>query len=541
MAEGKNSQPTNNQRDKKNDIMLNVIQMAIRMDLVEDPIKGVKKWRNAFEDNSDQMINDFLNIADGIETGRTENAQKVADYARESYKNNNFQYKEAMQLLESLQNKELSQVITCYFFFFFNMEPFSKEPLSEANKEELITLAGLIDDIVNVVTRDLSNRSGKKCPPENISASELFILYANIFYNAYLSKSNQKDQQNTKETKNTIFLKAEFTETITGSATTEPVRQLELPFMPPIMPKYYVMPNNALINDLENRNKLRINFGPYDLSVFGENSEITSYITISYEQDPDSGITIKGPDRLTAYERTVSNAIVSLWEAALKEGQTKPIISPEMIYRTMPGGGEKLPPGQKGAIVKAINKFRILHIEIDATEEMQKRKVIGPKETYTLDSNYLLFTHAQYKAQNGRTVHAYRIEAEPIILTYSKAAKRLLSIPAKYLDIRQVIAGKITDKPIRMSEDRQAITDYLLRRIAIMKYDAKKKTQEQSRNILFDAVYRIAGQEDKPRDQKKELRNFCFDVLEYQAAAGNIAGYKKIKDGREIAKIEILL
>lgn len=559
MTEEKTSQATNEQQAEQKyscEILNKLYSMAAILDNFFDPYNAASNWGW-----------DFYTYHEG-------DAEERKRYFSEVMPGAKCLYNDAVKIVDglTLKTQEIKQIIVLYYFLNENRNPLEKGSLSDEEKEDLIYLAGLIDAFISSA---LQNEKPKETYKKQKSYSEKYFFLLCVF-EAFLETFEDDDKKPNipagskiileftdstpiklphkinitgKESNAqpvTVFVKAEGTETITGTATAEAIerpqpRQLELPFLPPITPKYWIVPNNALANDLENPNKLRINYGAYDLSVFGDKSEITSYIAISYEPDPDSGITIKGPDRISAYERTVSNAIVSLWEAALKDGQTKPIISPEMIYRAMPGGGDKLSRGQKSAIVKAINKFRILHIEIDATDEMRKRKVIGPKDSYTLDSNYLLTTHAQYRAQNGRTVHAYRIEAEPIILTYSKAAKQLLSIPAKYLDIRQVKAGKITDKPIRMSEDRQAITDYLLRRIAIMKRDAQNKTQRQSHNILFDEVYRIAGQEDRPRDQKKELRNFCFDVLEYQTAAGNISGYKKLKEGREVAKIEILL
>ena len=565
MTEEKTSQTTNNEQQAEqkysSEILNKIYSLAYSMDYLKDPFTTAQKWGvDLYAEFTDHS-------GDHVEKHKKE--------LFEGWPKWKFRYKEAMQIVEglALKNKDITQIIVLYYFVNEDANPMDKEPFSADEKEDLIYLAGLVDAFYTAMRQNgqRAQKSGAAISLDlakflsNLSVFEVFLEYFEdedtkpgipagativieftddipIRIPGNFSKAIKDAEPDPK----TIFLKAEARETITGTGAAEAIeqpqpRQLELPFLPSITPKYWIVPNNALANDLENPNKLRINYGPYDLSVFGDRSEITSYIAISYDPDPDSGITIKGPDRISAYERTVSNAIVSLWEAALKEGQDKPIISPEMIYRAMPGGGDKLSRGQKSAIVKAINKFRILHIEIDATDEMRKRKAIGPKESFTLDSNYLLTTHAQYRAQNGRTVHAYRIEAEPIILTYSKAAKQLLSIPAKYLDIRQVKAGKITDKPIRMSEDRQAVTDYLLRRIAIMKRDAQNKTQKQSHNILFDEVYRIAGQEDKPRDQKKELRNFCFEVLEYQTAAGNISGYKKLKEGREVAKIEILL
>lgn len=556
------------QKEYTNEIINKIYTMAAMLDALLDPYNAAEKW------GWDLYSEQFTGFS-------PEKAERQKQYYSEELPKVTFRYKEAMQIIDGLglKNKDIEQIIALYYFVYEESNPMTKKPFSADEKEDLVYLAGLIDSFYSAMRQNgqRAKKSGAAISlylAKFMSNLALFTAFLQIFEEDEkkpnipegsklfveftddipikipakipgLREDPAEDPAGETEPK-TVFLKAEARETITGTAAGETIEkpqplQLELPFLPPITPKYYVMPNNTLANDLENPNKLRINYGPYDLSVFGDKSEITSYIAISYESDPDSGITIKGPDRISAYERTVSNAIVSLWEAALKEGQAKPVISPEMIYRAMPGGGDKLSRGQKSAIVKAINKFRILHIEIDATDEMRKRKVIGPKESFTLDSNYLLTTHAQYRAQNGRTVHAYRIEAEPIILTYSKAAKQLLSIPAKYLDIRQVKAGKITDKPIRMSEDRQAITDYLLRRIAIMKRDAQNKKPTQSHNILFGEVFKIAGLTDPTKQQKMDYRNFCFDVLEYQTAAGNITGYKKLKEGREVAKIEILL
>lgn len=559
MTEAKTNQTTT-EKQAKDKIINKMASMAIYMDLVTDPIGAVEKWRGALDPDKDIMLKDFADIAAGIETERTEDAKKIASYANEIYTNSVFQYKEAMQLLEGLQLKTegIAQIIAPYYFVSNDLEPLAKTPLSEAEKKVITALAGQIDDIFTAVIDDLKDRSKQfsgveKWPPDDCTAKDLYFSYLTIFANEYLNKQGpepriiwaQGGAQETitgeahGETFDRLQMDAEFSELAAGEAA-QP-RQLELfPLLLPITPKYWVMPNNLFINDLEHGKKPRIIKGKneYDLSVFGDKSDLTTYIAISYEPDENSGLTIKGPERLTAYERTVFNAIVSLWEARKEE---RPIITPEMIYKTMPGGGERIPPGQKGAIVKAIKKFQLMHIEIDATDEMHKRKVIGPKESFTLDSYCLLTTHVQRRVRNGQTVHAYRLEAEPIILTYSKAAKQLLTIHAKYLDIRQVKAGKITDKPIKMSEDRQAITNYLLQRIAAMKGDARNKTQKINHNILFETLFRDTGRENQDRYQEKDFRNFCFDVLDYQKAAGFISGYKKITEGRKIAGVEILL
>lgn len=545
MAEEKNSAAGADKR-YTNEIINKIFTLAYYIEYFENPENTVKKWGRDIDFLQDEEL-----IKAAAAAGKEVEPEHVKKALSGKYNARPCKYKEAMRIIDGLdlKNKDIAQIIALYYFVNEDISPLENKPFSADEKEDISYLAGLVDALYSTVRQN--GQPPKRNTTENSPELDKFLSDLSIFgvfLQIFLDDAEKPNIPNGA----TVIV--DFTENVpitpedVPAAKTEPAaaagpigqpQQLELPLLLPIAPKYYIMPNNALINDIEK--KERINYGPYDLDVFEKKSDITSYIQITYEPDPDSGITIKGQDRLTAYERTVSNAIVSLWDAAQKEGQDRPIISPGMIYRAMPGGGEKLGTGQKSAIVKAIKKLQSLRIYIDATDEMRKRKVIGPKESFTLDSNYLLTTHVQYRAPNGYPVHAYRIEAEPIILTYSKAANQLLTIPAKYLDIRQVKAGKITDKPIRMSGDRQAVADYLLRRIAIMKRDVQNKKQKQSRYILFDTIYKTAGQEEKPRDQKKELRNFCIDVLEYQTAAGNIKGYKKLKEGREIAKIEILL
>lgn len=322
--------------------------------------------------------------------------------------------------------------------------------------------------------------------------------------------------------------------------------QEELPLivetLKPIKPKNFIMPNNKLMNSLESHKKPLINVGELDLSVSKKGDGIDVYTMVSYEPDEMNGISIKG-DNLSGYEREVSNAIISLWEQAQLDGNPKPVIYPEMIYRAMPGGGERISPGQKGAIVKAINKFQKLHIVLDATDELRKRKIIGPKATYTIDSDFLLLTHAQYRTKHGgHVVHAYRIEAEPIIYTYSKLTRQILTVPSKYLDIRKVKDGVITNEIITMNETRQTITGYLLRRIAIIKRAKQNNVSRIYPIITFDDLFLHAGiNSQTSRDQKMNIREFCFDVLDYQKAIGNIKGYKTIKEGNKFTKIEILL
>jgi hypothetical protein len=312
----------------------------------------------------------------------------------------------------------------------------------------------------------------------------------------------------------------------------------KLPLVQGIRPTAHTMPNNALMNTLQQ--KPAINAGAFDMVVAnakGRRKEITAYTMIEFDPGETS---IKITDaHLSEYERQVSDAVISLWIEAVKE-KLPPIFTPDMIFRAMPGGSDTASPQQKGAITKTIEKFRRLHITVDATEEMRKRGVIGSNATFKLDNFYLSATHAEYKVKNGgQTVNAYKIDTEPIILTYCTMTKQLLTVPAKYLAVEKVKKGRASGELVTMTADRQAMTGYMLRRIAVMKHDRKNKVQTQSNVILFDTLFSETGTKTDNRKQTMINRNFCFDVLDYWKVSGFIKGYTKQEKGRSITGIVI--
>ena len=312
----------------------------------------------------------------------------------------------------------------------------------------------------------------------------------------------------------------------------------KLPLVQGVRPTAHTMPNNALMNVLQQ--KPAINAGAFDMVVSnpkGRRREITAYTMISFDPGETN---IKITDaKLTEYERQVSDAIVSLWIEATKE-KLPPVFTPDMIYRSMPGGSDKASPQQKGAITKTIEKFRRLYITVDATEEMRKRGVIGSNATFKLDNFYLSATHAEYKVKNGgQTVNAYRLDAEPIMLTYCRLTSQLLTVPAKYIEIQKVKKGRASGELVTMNADRQAMTGYMLRRIAVMKHDKRNKVQTQSNVILFDTLFAETGTKTDNRKQTMNNRNFCFDVLDYWKVSGFIKGYSKQEKGRSITGIVI--
>lgn len=335
--------------------------------------------------------------------------------------------------------------------------------------------------------------------------------------------------------------------------------------MPVLNPQAHIMPNNALMNAMQQSGAF--NAGELALPVIpakGRQKEITAYTIIDYEPG-ETGITITDP-KLTEYERNVSNAIISLWVEAEKL-EVEPVFTTDTIYRAMPGGGETASPQQKGAITKAFEKFRRIHMTIDATEELRKRGAIKGSDTFKLDDYYFNVRRARRTSKHsGQSVTAYQMIGKPVILQYAEMTGQILSVPAKHLTIRKIDkSGRISTELVTMNADRQAITGYMMRRIAVMKHDLdaardrlksyeRKRKQnpeqelpakplaafrQQSNVILFDTLFSATDTATDNDVQAKRNRDFCFDVLKYWTATGFIKGYSAQSKGRKITGIVI--
>lgn len=285
--------------------------------------------------------------------------------------------------------------------------------------------------------------------------------------------------------------------------------------------------------------------------------EITVYVMADYE--PEKGIV----SNLTEYERDVSDAIMSIWEQAKREGKPAAFTT-DSLYRAMPGRGERASPQQKGAITKAAEKFLHLYLDIDATDELRKRGVIGAGDTYHVKDYYLRAQEHIYKAKGGQPVRAWLMTGEPLILNYAKLTGQLLTVPAQYLAIEKIKQGKASGELVTMNAPRQAMTSYMLRRIAVMKHDLKRAKEtmrsynrrrkkdktleelplaafrEQSDTILFESLFKATGTESTNREVTRRNREFCFDVLDYWKASGYIRDYQQQTKGRRISGIIII-
>lgn len=298
-----------------------------------------------------------------------------------------------------------------------------------------------------------------------------------------------------------------------------------LPRLASIIPDKHIMPNNKLVNSLKDL----VDAGPYDLIVSGRGkTEITTHCLLSYEGD---NVTLCGRRPFTAYDRSVADAVVSLYE----HGDDSHIITPATVFRAMVNAedAETPSPQQLGAVTRSLDKMRFIRVQIDCTDELKRRRaslngdqiVNGKAETYLLNMDKLEIL------AGGKTVTAYRINQTPILYDYARLTNQVLTIPAKLLVIKDSTGAKIAN-----TERRIVVKDYLLRRISVM----KGKTN-QSRHIKYSKLFEETSETDLGDKEKKAVRKYIDSVLDSWKRDGFIKGYTHIKDGRTKTGVEIIL
>lgn len=328
-----------------------------------------------------------------------------------------------------------------------------------------------------------------------------------------------------------------------------------IPQLKSISLKKHTMPNNKLTNEMQ---RGIIGDGPQELIVSsratrGKPAEITAYTIVTYEGE--DGL-VKSTKSLTEYDRQVGDTLASLW----LYGDPNHIITPEIVYRnlTQRTQSETPSPQQIGAVTRSIEKMRRVHVYVDATEEMKRRGIISDGQQVIFD-DFIISLRAMTVRSSGRTLKAYKMQSEPVLLSYSKMTKQLITTSADLLDIKRVDKhGNITTASIPNTENRIAVKGYLLRRIEVIRNDIaktaekqrkenarakragetpKKIKQEQEPTILFDTLFAETGITKK--DAQTDTRKYVFEVLDFYKAKGRIKAYKKRTKGRAVTAVTI--
>ena len=299
-----------------------------------------------------------------------------------------------------------------------------------------------------------------------------------------------------------------------------------LPALQSIVPQKHLIPNNKLANSV---NEV-IDAGEVELIVSKQGKlNVTTKCIVSYTSN-DIKISSRKP--FTEYDRNVADAVASLYEY----GHKSHIITAAMVYRAMVHATETETPSpqQIDSVTKSLEKLRFIRVQFDCTEELRQRRYVsvdcqnlrGERDTYLLALSKLTIRNGKYE------VPAYKILESPVLYDYARMTKQVITVPSLLLDVRDSSGGKISN-----TETRIAVKGYLMRRISVMK---GKTANRQSKTILYSTMFEELELTDMSKTERKRVRDYMLEVLEYWKSKDFIKGYSEQTQGKNKTGIEIL-
>ncbi len=289
----------------------------------------------------------------------------------------------------------------------------------------------------------------------------------------------------------------------------------EIELLDGIVPESYIIPNNKLVNTMA-KGEVLCNEN-FNLRINNENKkEILTKVSLNYD---DENIQIYDKNkRFTPYDRTVHNAVCSLFEA----GNTN--FTPDQVYRAMNGLDDQqyVSPQAVGAITRSLDKQRRIYAKIDYTNEAKAyRKDVNS----CIVEDYILSAKKITLEAGGQRVTGYKLNSKPILYQYAQVSGQVLTVPSKLLNTKDVI---------RSTEDVIIIREYLIRRIEVM-----KKNKDQSNCILLERVYEELNEPEPTKKKALKVRNIIEKLLSKFVSEKYIKNFEFYKEGRAFKGIEI--
>ncbi len=290
----------------------------------------------------------------------------------------------------------------------------------------------------------------------------------------------------------------------------------EIELLNSIIPQNYIIPNNRLINKMV-KGEVPYN-KEFELRINKEaaKKKIITKVSLNYD---DENIQIYDKDkRFTPYDRTVHNAVCSLFEA----GNTN--FTPDQVYRAMNGLDDQqyVSPQSVGAITRSLDKQRQIYAKVDYTNEA---KAYRKDVRSCIVEDHILSAKKITLEAGGHKVTGYKLNNKPILYEYAQLTGQILTVPSKLLNTKDVI---------RSTEDVIIIREYLIRRIEVM-----KKNKDQSNRILLERVYEELNEPEPTKETSRKVRNIIDALLKKYVTEKYIKDYKYFKEGRAFKGIEI--
>ena len=240
--------------------------------------------------------------------------------------------------------------------------------------------------------------------------------------------------------------------------------------------------------------------------------------SVSISTEALDGVQIDGLQNLTAYDREVQDAILTLY---VEGGNTYQTIN--MIYQQMTGkAGAHCSEGQAREIDNAITKLMYSQIRIDASDEALTDHRI---KQVSFDAPAINAKRSVLVNFNGQVAEAIKILDTPILYDYAQQKDQICRYDVKLLNT-----------PTNKNKDTLVIEGYLRRRIF---------NKTLSSKILYETIYEqvdLSGSSSETsalRNKKQKIRETVKTALDYFKKEGAIKDYEELSSGKKKIGIQI--
>lgn len=265
--------------------------------------------------------------------------------------------------------------------------------------------------------------------------------------------------------------------------------------------------------------------GQLEIVMYPSNAKlpnVITYMSLTYTGD---AVQLRGRRALTGFDKAVYNTLSTLWNAGNSN------VTPYDILRYMNGRAEAkgYSKAQIDRVNNSIRKMMSTILSLDMRDDMQQTdfrinddRVSGCK----IETQLLQATRCELRTETGRTVEGWSIDREPIMYTYNKAKKQIVTVPIGLLD---------TSAAVSNTEDVIAIREYLLLQIENM------RTNHRHNNVIrYDTLYNETGIEaPKDRVARGRQRTNIKGMLDLWRQRGYISEYSDWKEKGKIEGIQI--
>lgn len=252
-------------------------------------------------------------------------------------------------------------------------------------------------------------------------------------------------------------------------------------------------------------------------------SDVITYLSLTYQGD--DSITIKGRRVITGFDKAVYNTVSTLYAAGNRQ------LSAADIFRTMNGNTDKRPSAaQIERITNSIRKWMYTALYMDMSQELQRQRLTLNDDRIVngrVETQMLQATIGTARTKKGSEIAVFKLAAEPILYTYCKGKKQIMTVPIALLDTAEAASN---------TEGLTAIREYLLQQIELL-----KTGNRDNPTIKYSTIYEETGIEPPTaRKDAMRLRNQIKAVLDVWKARGYILGYEDAKTGAAVTGITIL-